>query len=282
MTIQDDNEFVLDQNDIPFVPTMPVHIESSDVSEGIRVPPEYTALNTFSVPSLGNSAPGIEPGIQILPRRYRRNRARIWVSTLNGAAMILFATSKEQLSAALQAIVAGAPVPSGVLQILAGMVPTGSGGYSWDGQKPCFAGTSGFASPPTSGLNNGITATSAANAAVTATYPAIGASQTPVLTSASVSFSVATTSAVTLTLQSGAFVLGTYTLPIGTTNFTVPLPNGGLLGAQGSSFTVTATAAGAAITTTINITGIQQTGISQIALVTVLDESYASISGGKE
>lgn len=95
------------------------------------------------------------------------------------------------------------------------------------------------------------TATGAANAATTLTIPA-GIGSPNVLTYLSVSFSGTTLTLATLTVTDGTITL-TWTLPIGLSQpFNAQLPTGGLIFATGAAITITVTAIGAALTSTIN------------------------------
>lgn len=59
---------------------IPVHIASSSAEPGRRVSPEYSSCMTWNVDTIANMGTG-RP-IRILPRRYRRLQARIYVQTL--------------------------------------------------------------------------------------------------------------------------------------------------------------------------------------------------------
>lgn len=85
MTVPDEAQFVTDQDYGAWTgPTVPVHIVRGKDEKNIRVPPEFGSCMTYSVPLLGSSY-GVEQGVQILPRRYWRDKARIWVASAGGS-----------------------------------------------------------------------------------------------------------------------------------------------------------------------------------------------------
>lgn len=117
------------------------------------------------------------------------------------------------------------------------------------------------------------TSTGAANATTTLTIPAAGASLSDIIQDLNVTFSAASLNATTLTVQSGADILYQTSIASGATSFDLPSALAGILeGLQGQTIVITVTAAGAAITSTVNTTYQAQTSTPGAVTVGVLQE----------
>jgi hypothetical protein len=88
-------------------------------SEVENVSPAFTSCMTWAIPQAGTFVP-----IQILPRRYKRHKARMQLQALTGATAVMFNSNYDALTL---------PNPQGFTSLAIGNLP------DWEGQQPLYA-----------------------------------------------------------------------------------------------------------------------------------------------
>jgi hypothetical protein len=88
-------------------------------SEVENISPAFTSCMTWGIPQSGANVP-----VQILPRRYKRHKARMQLQALMGATSVVFNSNYDALTLA---------VPQGFTSLAAGALP------DWEGQQPLYA-----------------------------------------------------------------------------------------------------------------------------------------------
>jgi hypothetical protein len=117
MTTYDD-EYVEDAPQVYDGPPIPVHITSgshTDYTE--RLAPDFGSAGTFQLQPAGSAQP-----VQVLQRRYRRNKARVLVMSLNGSTSVSTPSLSQTAVGATTAPTAG----QGIATIASANLPAGT------------------------------------------------------------------------------------------------------------------------------------------------------------